>query len=100
MKTDPEKEDRLRIETTKVILEGERAQQGAFYIHVPEIGCPDGWLYVEDLFREKDGSTKPGCVLLKQIAFGCDFAARCDYLLPGESFSLFIPAGPIPEKFL
>lgn len=62
---------------------------GSFYIHAPETGCPQGWNRLDDLFTEKDGTKRAGC--LWEASRSGEF--HMDYLAGGESASptLVIP---------
>ena len=82
---------RLRADTA-LLMTMALKETGVFVIHEPEAGCPEGWIYAENLFSESDGSRQPGCILVKGN-FGNPYGVRVDYLLPGESVKLpiFVP---------
>jgi hypothetical protein len=82
---------RLQQETEGILREAEQATEGAFYIHAPATGCPAGWTPVADLFKQADGSARPGCVLVKSN----NGQFHGDYLLPGEGVSVSM-AIPLP----
>jgi hypothetical protein len=82
----------MERQTEDMIREAESAVDGAFTIHRPLNGCPSGRTMVADLFTEKDGSKRAGCVLVKSR----NGDGRVDYLLPGESIGLSIEI-PLPD---
>lgn len=79
--------------TQRTIEAGNRATAGIYYIHKPPDGCPPGWAEQPGLFREKDGSVRDGCEVVRSP----DGSVHGDYLEPGESVGIPIQM-PVPAE--